>query len=272
MAAAGSARLLEGKVCIVTGSTGGIGLGIAKHFLQHGAFVYLNGRSNQSLETVSSALSQLGFKPSENFVGIAADLGTKDGVAALIQQVDRPVDVLVNNMGIFSVMDFFEADDEAWQTFYETNVMSTVRLSRKYLKDMLARDTPARIINVSSECGVRPIPHMLPYSVSKGSQIVFTRGLAELTKGTKVTVNSLLPGPTWTEGVAKFLEGIAVKDGVTVEEAQKQYFITNEPSSLLQRFLTVEEVANVALFLASDLSSGINGHAQHVEGGIIRHI
>lgn len=233
--------------------------------------MYLNGRSRESIEGVASGLRERGFKEGEQFQGIVADISTKEGCQSFFEQVTGDIDVVVNNMGVFSVVDFFEVDDEGWLDYYQKNVLSTVRFCRHYLKPMLERGR-GRIINVSSEAGLRPIPHMIPYSVSKGSQIVLTRGLAELTKGTAVTVNSLLPGPTYTEGVAKYLQEVAAKDGVSVEEATTQYFITNEPTSLIRRFLTVLEVANVACFLASDLASGINGAAQKVEGGIIRSI
>jgi NAD(P)-dependent dehydrogenase (short-subunit alcohol dehydrogenase family) len=150
--------------------------------------------------------------------------------------------------------------------------MSTVRCCRYFLKPMLERNS-GKILIVSSEAGLRPIADMIPYSMTKAAQINIARGLAELTKGTRVTVNSLLPGPTLTEGVSSFVDDLVEKGlGTDKEDAMSKYFSSREPTSLLQRFLSVEEVANVATFLCSDLSSGINGSAQLVEGGIIRHI
>lgn len=261
--------MLAGKVCIVTGSTAGIGKGIARAFLQQGAEVFINGRSEASVAATRAELAAEGWTLTHPAV---ADLGSADGCEALFAQVDqsgKEVDVLVNNMGIFETVDFFEADDDKWLHYFNTNVMSTVRCCRKYLKGMLARNR-GRIIIVSSEAGLRPIADMIPYSMTKSAQINIARGLAELTKGTKVTVNSLLPGPTATEGVTTFVEGIAAKTNVSPEEATAAYFVEREPTSLLQRFLRVEEIANVAMFMASDMSSGMNGNAQLVEGGIIR--
>jgi NAD(P)-dependent dehydrogenase (short-subunit alcohol dehydrogenase family) len=263
--------MLSGKTCLVTGSTAGIGKAIARLFLAQGAFVIINGRNTETIQSVVREFQSLGLN---NVTGITADLSSKDGCDKLIREVvqsDRQVDVLVNNMGIFETIDFFEADDEKWLTYFNTNVMSTVRCCRHFLKEMLHRNQ-GRIIIVSSEAGVRPIPDMIPYCATKSTQINIARGLAELTKGTKVTVNSLLPGPTETEGVRDFIVGIADSTGRSVSEATTGYFVDREPTSLIQRFLTVDEVANVAAFLASDLSSGINGAAQLVEGGIIRKI
>jgi NAD(P)-dependent dehydrogenase (short-subunit alcohol dehydrogenase family) len=261
--------MLVGKTAIVTGSTAGIGKGIARAFLKEGAFVFVNGRSEKS---VSSALESFAAEGLTFTQGIIADISTPEGCESFFSQVDasgRVVDILVNNMGIFEVRDFFEITDEQWSNYFNVNVMSTVRFCRKYLKEMLDRNS-GRIIVVSSECGFRPIADMIHYASTKATQINIARGLAELTKGTNVTVNSLLPGPTATEGLTDFIKGIADKSGKSEEAAIRDYFSVREPTSLLQRFLTVEEVSNVAVFLASDRSSGINGSAQRVEGGIIR--
>lgn len=263
--------MLAGKTCIVTGSTAGIGKGIARSFLKEGAFVFINGRSSQSVTVTLASLAEEGYT---NTLGVVADISTSEGSESFFSQVEasgREVDILVNNMGIFEVRDFFEVTDEIWLNYFNTNVLSTVRMCRKYLKPMLERNR-GRIIIVSSECGFRPIADMVCYASTKATQINIARGLAELTKGTNVTVNSLLPGPTATEGLTTFVQGLAEKSGKSEPEAISAYFSEREPTSLLQRFLTVEEVSNVALFLASDLSSGINGAAQKVEGGIIRSI
>jgi NAD(P)-dependent dehydrogenase (short-subunit alcohol dehydrogenase family) len=264
--------MLQGKVCVVTGSTAGIGKGIAKHFLIEGAkHVFINGRSAATVQKALESFQSEGFT---NVSGVIADLGTAEGCNQFIADVDKSgqtIDVVVNNMGIFGTKNFFDITDEEFLNYFNVNVMSTVRISRHYLKFMLERNA-GRIIVISSECGFRPIPDMIHYSMTKAAQISISRGLAELTKGTNVTVNSLLPGPTATEGLDEYIGGIATKTNKTREEATLSYFKEREPTSLLQRFLTVEEVANVAVFLASDRSSGINGAAQLVEGGVIRSI
>jgi NAD(P)-dependent dehydrogenase (short-subunit alcohol dehydrogenase family) len=263
--------MLSGKTCIVTGSTAGIGYGIAKSFLKEGGFVFISGRST---ETVSKALTSLAADGYTETHGIAADISTAEGCAKYFAEVEatgRQVDVLVNNTGIFSAIDFFDITDDVWTNYFNVNVLSTVRFCRQYLKGMLARDR-GRIIVISSECGMRPIADMLHYTSTKATQINLARGLAELTKGTNVTVNSVLPGPTATEGLQDYVQGLADQSGKSKEQAVKDYFQVREPTSLLQRFLTVEEMSNVVLFLASDLSSGINGASQRVEGGVIRSI
>lgn len=265
--------MLSGKNCIVTGSTGGIGKAIALSFLKEGAFVFIAGRSDCSVQSALDYFKTQGF--TDTVHGIVANVATIEGSDLFFEQVKasgREIDVLCNNLGVFDTGDFFRISDEEWLQYFNTNVLSTVRFCREYLKPMLARNR-GRVIIVSSEAGLRPIPDLIPYSFTKGAQINIARGLAELTKGTNVTVNSLLPGPTMTEGVDSFIDELATQSpGKTKEEVMRNFFKEREPSSLLQRFLTVEEVANVATFLASDLSSGVNGATQRVEGGIIRHV
>ena len=263
--------MLAGKTCIVTGSTAGIGRAIAKDFLLNGAFVFINGRSEKSVGAALASFTEEGLDTS-NAAGIVADVSTLDGTEKFFKEVEasgRAIDVLVNNVGIFETQDFFEITDDQWLNYFNVNVMSTIRFCREYLKGMLERNR-GRIIIISSECGMRPIADMLHYTSTKATQINIARGLAELTKGTNVTVNSLLPGPTATEGVREFVKGIAQQSGVSEEQATADYFKTREPTSLIQRFLSVEEISSVATFLASDKSSGINGCSQRVEGGVIR--
>ena len=266
--------ILEGKVCIVTGSTAGIGKAIAKKFLEEGATVFVNGRSETKVTQTVQEFIELGLPKA---IPAPADVSTRDGCDLLIsavQDVTPKVDVLVNNVGVFDAGDFFEYTDEEWQRYFEINVMSAVRLSRYYLKQMLASNQ-GRVLIVSSETAFRPIPDTIPYSMTKAAQLNLARGLAELTKGTDVTVNSLIVGPTATEGVqGPFLDSLIKQAGgnISKDEVTKSYFRTREPTSLIQRFLKVEELANVAMFLASGLSSDINGCAQKVDGGIIRHI
>ena len=246
--------MLANKVCLISGSTAGIGKGIAKSFLQNGAFVFINGRSQNNIDEAIQSFHAEGLT---NVEGIVADISNNEGTDFLFQSVSnskRQIDVVVCNLGIFGTHDFFDITDDMWMNYFNVNVLTTVRLCRKYLKEMLSRNG-GRIIIISSECGLRPIPDMLQYTITKAAQI-----------------NLLLAGPTMTEGVVDFIGGIAKTTEKTYDEALKDYFIEREPTSLIQRFLKVEEVANVATFLASDLSSGINGAAQRVEGGIIRSI
>lgn len=263
-------KMLKGKTCVVTGSTSGIGKGIARNYLKQGAFVFIGGRSDK---TVNKTLEEFRSEGLTNVQGIVADITTTEGCKSFFSKVDESgkfVDVLCNNMGVFDLQNFFEVTDEKWTEYFQTNVLTTVKFCRKFLKPMLEKNS-GRVIIISSEGGVKPIPDMIAYSTTKGAQITLARGLAELTKGTNVTVNSLLPGPTMTEGVETFVDGlVAESNGASREDVIKKFFQDREPTSLIQRFLRVEEVANVATFLASDMSSGINGATQRVEGGIIR--
>lgn len=249
---------LQGKLAVVTGSTAGIGRAIAKALVDHGMHVVVNGRSDKSCAAAIEVIAQGNPAVGERLHAVVGDVSTAAGASDFIQavsaveaKVGSPVEVLVNNVGIFEVKDFFEIDDAKWQEYFDVNTMSGVRLSRHWLKPMLARNS-GRVIFVSSEAGLRPLEHMVPYSVSKTTQIALARGLAELTKGTKVTVNSVLPGPTMTEGVEKYMQGFAKEKGIpTMEEAVRLYFAEYERTSLLQRFLDPAEVASVVAFLAS---------------------
>ena len=257
---------LEDKLVVVTGSTSGIGKGIVKSFLQEGARVILNGRNQDRVNQAVDELSAYG-----KVYGIAADLSEASQAQEFLLKVKEygEIDVLVNNMGVFEVKEFETVTDEEWMNYFNVNVLSAVRLSREILPEMLKRNT-GRIITISSEAGVKPLPQMIPYSVSKSALISLSRGLAELTKGTNVTVNSVLPGPTWTEGVESYMEGAAKAENEELSIFTENYFKKNEPTSLIQRFATVVEVADTVVFLASKKASAINGTAQKVEGGIIR--
>eukprot|EP00742_Colponemidia_sp_Colp-10_P000843 GILJ01000913.1.p1 GENE.GILJ01000913.1~~GILJ01000913.1.p1 ORF type:complete len:268 (+),score=44.43 GILJ01000913.1:195-998(+) len=263
---------IAGKLALVTGSTMGIGKAAALAFAKQGVEVIVNGRSEA---TVNAAVDEIKQQSGSSTVyGIAADVSTPAGVDALIARVkelNKPLEILVNNMGIYKVVDFFEATDDEWENILQVNVMSVVRLCRYFMKEMLQRNW-GRIVNVSSEAGARPIPHMIPYSVTKSALNGLSRGLAELTKGTNVTVNSLLAGPTWTEGVQKYMEGVAGATNKPLEHVIKEYFRENEPTSLIQRYLTGEEIADSILYLSSAQGGAINGSAQRVEGGIIRSV
>jgi len=266
---------LAEKLVVVTGSTGGIGLEIARAFLELRSKVVLNGRSQPKLDNaIASLRSDPHFSLYGEIHGIVADLSDSKSCEEFIDRVKSigEVDILVNNLGIFEVKGFFELTDEDWFRYHNTNVMSAVRLCRAFMPSMLKRGQ-GRILIMSSESGFRPIKEMIHYSVSKTALIGLARALAELTKGTQVTVNSVIAGPAFTPNAEEFLKGLAaLQSKDSLEEVVQDYFTIMEPTSLLQRFITPREVADVVVFLASDKAAAINGHAQRVDGGIIRHI
>ena len=210
---------LAGKVAVVTGSTGGIGRAIATEFARYKAITVVNGRTKESCDKAIAGIAADAGVSADSLIGVPGDVANADGAAAFVaalREVEAkhgPVEVLVNNVGIFHVQNFQEIPDSKWLEYYETNTMSGVRLARVFIKDMLARNS-GRIIFISSECGLRPLPHMMAYSISKTSQIALSRGLAEMTKGTKVTVNCILPGPTMTEGVKTYIEDFGKSHGI----------------------------------------------------------
>jgi len=259
---------LKGKIAVVSGSTAGIGFGIAAALASEGAAVIMNGRTSARVDSALQKLKAL--LPSANFTGIAADLGTREGVAAFIKQVPT-ADVLVNNLGIFEVKAFLEIPDADWQRFFEVNIMSGVRLTRHYLPGMLKKNW-GRVIFISSESGQQIPAEMVHYGMTKTAQIAIARGVAESIAGTGVTANSVLVGPTASEGANEFVESFAREKGITKAEVEKEFFKNIRPSSLLKRFETVEEVASVAAFLASDQSITINGAAVRADGGVVRSI
>jgi NAD(P)-dependent dehydrogenase (short-subunit alcohol dehydrogenase family) len=254
---------LEGKRALVTGSTAGIGFAIAEILANEGALVIVNGRTQKR---VDEALAKLKGKVE----GIAADLGTAEG-AALVAQKYPDVDILVNNLGIFEPKAFEQIPDEDWRRFFEVNVLSGVRMSRQYLPGMKRRNW-GRIIFVSSESGVHIPTEMIHYGMTKTAQIAVARGLAETTKGTNVTVNSVLPGPTASEGVGNFVKDMAAAQKTDIATVEREFFKSIRPTSLLQRFARTEEVAAMVAFVASPLSSATNGAALRVEGGIVQAI
>ncbi|MCA1062747.1 SDR family oxidoreductase [Rossellomorea sp. AcN35-11] len=257
---------LKNKLVLITGSTSGIGKETAKTFLKEGANVIINGRTQEKVDNVVRELSPLG-----TVYGIAADLSRMEESKKLFADIQQlgSLEVLVNNLAFFEVKDFADVTDEEWMHYFETNVLTAIRAARQFLPQMLERNS-GRVINLASEAGVKPLAQMIPYSVTKTALISLSRGLAELTKGSNVTVNSVLPGPTWTEGVENYMKGAAEAEGEELSSFTENYFKNNEPTSLIQRFATVEEVASTIVYLASDKASAINGSAQRVEGGIIR--
>ncbi|WP_392534132.1 SDR family NAD(P)-dependent oxidoreductase [Nostoc sp. C117] len=260
---------LKNKLVLVTGSTAGIGKSVARGFLEEGAEVVINSRSQEQVEVTVNEL-----KPFGKVYGVAADLSNPNATAQLIAQVSQigHVDILINNVGYFEAKPFEQVTDDEWFYLFNLNVMSGVRLTRVLLPKMLEQNW-GRVIFVASETGVKPMPDMIHYSVTKTAIIGLSRALAELTKGTKVTVNSVLPASTWTKGMEIYLNKIAHNTGLEVEELTTAYFSQGDgKNSLLQRFLTPQEVTDVILFLCSVKASAINGVAQRVEGGLLRSI
>jgi NAD(P)-dependent dehydrogenase (short-subunit alcohol dehydrogenase family) len=259
---------LENKLALVSGSTAGIGLAIAKALAAEGARVIVNGRTEARVkEAIASIRASV---PTANLEGLALDLSKADAAAQTTKR-HPDVDILVNNLGVYEVKDFEQITDAQWLTIIETNFLSGVRLSRHYLPRMKAAGW-GRIIFISSESAVNIPVEMIHYGVTKTMQVALARGLAETTAGTAVTVNSVLAGPTRSEGVEKFLMDMARTKNVTPDDMEKEFFRTTRPSSLLQRFATIDEVAAFVTFVASPLSSAINGAALRAEGGLVRSI
>ncbi|HWZ98077.1 MAG TPA: SDR family NAD(P)-dependent oxidoreductase [Candidatus Dormibacteraeota bacterium] len=259
---------LKGKIAVVSGSTAGIGFGIAVSLAREGAKVIVNGRTSARVEAAIQKLRAL--VPEADVSGVAADLGKKDGFTSFVKQVPH-ADVLVNNLGIFEIKPFLEIPDEDWQRFFEVNVLSGVRLTRHYLPGMLKKNW-GRVIFISSESGQQIPVEMIHYGMTKTAQIAVARGIAESVAGTGITVNSVLVGPTASEGAAQFVETMAKQRGITVAEVEKEFFQVARPTSLLRRFETTEEVAAVVAFVASDQSITINGAAVRADGGVVRSI
>lgn len=257
---------IKGRLALVTGSTQGIGRAVADALVAEGARVIVNGRDSGRLDETVSALSQHGEAH-----GILADLSTAEGAQTIVDAVSAigAVDILVNNVGYFEVREFGELSDQDWLDMFELNVMSGVRLSRALLPGMLERNW-GRIVFIASDQSAKPNRGMAHYAMSKSAQVSIARSLAELTKGTNVTVNSALVAPTWSEGVEVFLSKIAPGAGKTVDELRTAYFQGTGASSLLQRWATPQEIAAQIAFLCSEQASAINGAAQRVDGGIIR--
>lgn len=257
---------LDGKLALVTGSTRGIGLATAKGLAQMGAEVVINGRDQAAVDRALSDIKAL--TPDASVHGIVADLSDAAGCDALIKALPA-VDILVNNMGIYEPKAFFDIPDEDWQKMFDVNVMSGVRLTRHYLKDMLDEKDWGRVVFVSSESGIYIPKEMVHYGFSKGAQLVIARGAAEMTKGTNITVNSVLPGPTWVEAHEGRFTARAEAQGTTLDALKSGTFTERRPASLLQRFATPEEVANMICYVCSPASSATNGAALRVEGGIV---
>jgi NAD(P)-dependent dehydrogenase (short-subunit alcohol dehydrogenase family) len=259
---------LKNKKALVTGSTAGIGYSIAKSLAFEGAEVYINGRTTQRVDAAIKKLKD--ETGSQNIKGFAVDFADGKQVENLIGQLPE-VDILVNNVGIFEPKAFKEIPDEDWFKFFEVNVLSGVRLSRAYFDTMLKKNW-GRIIFISSESAVQIPAEMIHYGMTKTAQLAISRGLAELTTGTGVTVNTVLPGPTYSEGAGDFVESLAKQQGKSIPEIEKEFFEHIRPTSLLQRFTSTDEIANLVTYLASPLSSATNGAALRADGGVVKGI
>ncbi len=257
---------LTGKLALVTGSTRGIGLATAIGLARMGADVIVNGREGKAVAEAIAKIKQA--VPAARTQAAVFDLGRAEGCAALLAQISD-VDILVNNMGIYEPKPFFEIGDDDWTKMFEVNVMSGVRLTRHYLKRMLDRKGWGRVVFVSSESAIFVPKEMVHYGFSKAAQLYVARGAAEETKGTEVTVNSVLPGPTWVEMAPVRLAARAEKMGTTAEDLATRTFTERRPASLLQRYAKPEEVANLICYVCSKASSATNGAALRVDGGIV---
>ncbi len=259
---------LKNKKAFVSGSTAGIGLAIASRLAREGAEVWLNGRSQ---ERVDQALAEIKKDFAEVRVhGIAADLGTAEGCAETVRQLPQ-LDILINNVGIFEPRPFEKISDADWEKFFAVNVLSGVRLSRAYLAGMKERNW-GRIIFISSESGLQIPAEMIHYGMTKTAQLAIARGLAETCAGTAVTVNSVLPGPTASEGVSEFVGQLAQESEMSREDFEKEFFQTARPTSLLRRFIEPNEIADVVAFVCSPLAAAINGASVRADGGVIKSI
>jgi len=259
---------IKGKVAFVSGSTKGIGFAIAKQLLQEGAVVIINGRKK---DVVDAAIAKLNAEvPGAQVTGIAADFVKVEEVNALLAQL-TDVDILINNAGIFEPKAFADITDEEWLRFFEVNVLSGIRLSRVLFPKMLAKNW-GRIIFITSESAVNIPEEMIHYGTTKTAMHAVSRGLAELTKNSGVTVNTVMPGPTASEGVVDFVKQLATEKGISVEQAEEEFFKTMRPSSLIQRFSDVSEIANMVTYLSSPLASSTNGSSLRVDGGAVKSV
>ncbi|RYU92319.1 SDR family oxidoreductase [Mucilaginibacter terrigena] len=257
---------LKDKTALVTSSTAGIGNAIARSLAAEGAVVYINGRDQTKVnQVVEKLIAETG---NTNINGIAADFSDKQQVDALLNKLPE-VDILVNNVGIFEPKEFKTITDEDWLKFFEVNVLSGVRLARVYFDKMLAKNW-GRIIFISSESAVQIPAEMIHYGMTKTAQIAIARGLAELTVGTSVTVNSVLPGPTFSEGVGDFMKALAADQGKTDAEMEKEFFTNMRGTSLIKRFIDPAEIASMVTYIASPLSSATNGAVLRTDGGVIK--
>lgn len=261
---------LTGLSAVVSGSTAGIGYAIAKGLASAGASVVINGRTQLRVNEAVQRLKSEVPAAAQSLRGVAADLSTRAGFDQFVEQVPE-TDILVNNLGIFEPKPFFEIPDEDWERFFQVNVLSAVRMARHYTPGMVQRKW-GRVLFLSSESGIATPAEMVHYGMTKTALLAVSRGLAENVVGTGVTVNSILPGPTASEGVEQFVKDLAANGQKTVEQVEQEFFEKVRPSSLIKRFETVEEIANMVVFAASREASAVTGAALRVDGGAVHSI
>ncbi len=259
---------IKNKIALITGSSQGIGLATAKNLCKEGTKVIINGKNKEKLE--KAILSIKKEFPEAKIEGVVADLKNLEGCNKLISKVPH-IDILINNLGVFEPKEFKDITEEEWLNMFNINVMSGVRLSQHYLSKMVDQDW-GRIIFISSESGLQIPKEMIHYGMTKTAQISVARGIAELTKGTNVTSNSIIVGPSNSEGVSEFIEEIAISQNKSFKEIEKEFFEEIRPTSLLQRFTDVEEVSNMIVYTASSLSSATNGAALRVDAGVVQSV
>ncbi|MES2183371.1 MAG: SDR family oxidoreductase [Pseudomonadota bacterium] len=255
---------LTRKTAIVTGSTAGIGLEIARSLAAEGASVVVTGRSQAKVDQAVADIRA--SHASATVRGVAADVTTAEGAAVLLGAVPQ-ADILVNNLGIYGIKPFTAISDEDWRQYFEVNVLSGARLARDYFPGMLERNW-GRVIFVSSESGLMTPGDMVHYGMTKTAQLAISRGLADATRGTGVTVNAVLPGPTRSEGIVGFLQGLASDPAATPAQAEAEFFARHRATSLLQRLIEPQEIASLVAYVASPLSAATNGAALRVDGGV----
>ncbi|MDR6903655.1 SDR family oxidoreductase [Rhizobium miluonense] len=259
---------LAGRSAVVTGSTAGIGRAIAEGLARAGASVVINGRIE---DRVAAAVAEIrALFPGVEITGVAADVATKEGSAVLASKAPG-ADILVNNAGTANPKPFYDLTDEDWLSLFQLNVMSGVRAARHYLPKMTERGW-GRVVFISSESALAIPKDMIDYGMTKTAQLAISRGLAETVSGTGVTVNSVLPGPTSSEIMSTWMKATATSEGITQKQAEQNFVKTMRPTSLLQRFTTTEEVANMVVYLCSEQASGTTGAAMRVDGGVLRQI
>ncbi|WP_417386515.1 SDR family NAD(P)-dependent oxidoreductase [Gimesia sp.] len=256
---------LTGKTAVVTGSTSGIGLAIAQTLVNEGATVVVNGRDAARTAEAANSIQGAG-----KAVPVHGDVGSAEGVAEFLKRLNAVgnIDILVNNAGIFQPTPFFEISDDEWSRFFEINVMSGIRLSRALAPGMQERGW-GRIIFISSESGISIPDEMVHYGMTKTAQLAVMRGLAKTLRGTGVNVNAVLPGPTWTDGVAEFVAQLAEEEGISAEEMRKEFIPRFRPDSMIERFIEPEEIASMVTYAVSPVSSATTGAALRVEGGLV---
>ncbi|MGE8536389.1 MAG: SDR family NAD(P)-dependent oxidoreductase [Chryseobacterium sp.] len=257
---------LKGKKAFISGSTQGIGFSITKQLLEEGASVIINGRSEEKTEWAKKKLKE--EFPDADVSGIAADFVKKEDLSKLLEELED-IDILINNVGVFGISDFYELQDEDWYHYFEINVMSGMRLSRKLLPGMIRKNS-GRIIFISSESGVNVPENMIHYGMTKAAMSALSNGLSKLTKGSAVTVNTILGGPTYSDGVAATVEQIAEAQHLTVDQMKEIIIQTANPHILLQRFINPEEIASLAVYLSSPLSVAVNGASLRADSGVLK--